>query len=77
MKVRNHELTPENLKDWGSGTLEKDREMLLANNVDIKESLLLVRLINVELKRREIVEEVNDLSDYTSKQIIEQEEQNC
>lgn len=77
MKVRNHELTYDNLEEWGSGTLEKDKEALLSNNVDIKESLLLVRLINVELQRREIVNEVNDLSDYASKQIIEQEEQNC
>lgn len=72
MKVRDHELTYDNLEKWGTGTLEKDKEFLLSSNINFKQSLLLVRLINVELKRREIHDVVDSLANSARELILEE-----
>ena len=73
VKVRNHDLTPENIPEWGTGTLKKDKDFLLSSDVNIKESLLLVRLINVELKRRETHDVADSLANSARELILEED----
>lgn len=72
MIVGNHELTSDNIKDWSTDTLTEDKETLLNSTSNIQESLKLVKLIRIELKRREVIEQIDDLADYASKRVMEE-----
>ena len=74
MKINGHELNDDNIQDWSDKTLIADKEKLLTNNEDFSKNLLLAKLIDVELKRREIINKTNSLADFTRKLILKDDD---